>query len=308
MFRDDPLAQRLLALIRAAQAARPRAGTGPSAIRDPADILHEMRLRKEPGELDHMRRAIAIACEAHREAMRATEPGMAEFEVEALVDFTFRRRGAVGPAYPSIVASGPNATILHYVDNDRVLGDDELLLIDAGAEHAGYCADVTRTFPVGRRYSDAQRALYEAVLAAQRAAIDAIRPGATLEAAHQAAVRVLADALVAEHLLEGSADDIVEKGLYKRFYMHRTSHWLGRDVHDAGNYAVAGAPRRLEPGMVVTVEPGLYVPADAEDVPAAVRGIGIRIEDDVLVTEGGNEVLSAAAPKQVAEIESLRDG
>jgi Xaa-Pro aminopeptidase len=306
VLRDDPLAQRLLALIRGAQAGRPRTGTGPSAIRDPAEVLHEMRLRKDPAELERMRRAITIACEAHREAMRAAQPGMAEFEVEALVDFTFRRRGATGPAYPSIVASGSNATILHYVDNDRVLVDDELLLIDAGAEHGGYCADVTRTFPVGRRYTGPQRALYDAVLAAQQSAIDTVRPGATLEGAHQAAVRVLVDALVAEGLLEGSRDEILEKGLYRRFYMHRTSHWLGRDVHDVGNYAVAGAPRPLEPGMVLTVEPGLYVPTDADDVPAGFRGVGIRIEDDVLVTETGNEVLSAAAPKQVAEIESLR--
>ena len=306
MMRDDPLAQRLLAIIRSAQAGRPRSGTGPSAIRDPAEILHEMRLRKEPGELDRMRRAIAIACEAHREAMRAAQPGVTEYELEALVDYTFRRRGATGPAYPSIIASGPNATILHYVDNDRVLGDNELLLIDAGAEHAGYCADVTRTFPTGRRYTPGQRTLYDAVLAAQLAAIDTVRPGATLEDAHRAALRVLVDALLAEHLLEGSPDEIVEKGLYRRFYMHRTSHWLGRDVHDVGNYAVGGAPRPLEPGMVLTVEPGLYVPPDADDVPVALRGIGIRIEDDVLVTETGHEVLSAAAPKQVAEIEALR--
>src|SRR4029453_11727564 len=178
------------------------------------------RLAKEPAEIERMRRAIAIACEAHREAMRTAQPGMAEFEVEALVDFTFRRRGATGPAYPSIVASGPNATILHYVDNDRVLVDDELLLIDAGAEHSGSCADVTRTFPVGRRYTGPQRALYEAVLAAQQSAIDTVRPGATLEGAHHSAVRVLVDALLAERLLDGSRDEIVEKGLYRRFYMH----------------------------------------------------------------------------------------
>jgi Xaa-Pro aminopeptidase len=159
---------------------------------------------------------------------------------------------------------------------------------------------------VGRRYSGPQRTLYDAVLAAQQAAIDTIRPGATLEGAHQAAVRVLVGALLAEHLLEGSADEIVEKGLYRRFYMHRTSHWLGHDVHDVGNYAVAGAPRPLEPGMVLTVEPGLYVPADADDLPAGVRGVGIRIEDDVLVTPSGHEVLSAAAPKQVSDIETLR--
>ena len=306
VLRDDPLTARLLALIRRAQEARPRTGTGPTAIREFGDILHEMRLRKEPAELDAMRAAIAIACEAHREAMRSARPGMYEYEIEALVDFTFRRRGASGPAYPSIVATGRNATVLHYTDNDRPLGPDELLLIDAGAERAGYCADVTRTFPTGARYAPAQRDLYEAVLAAQLAAIAAVRPGTTLEAVHTVALRVLVEALIAHGILAGPVDEAIEKGTYRRFYMHRTSHWLGRDVHDVGRYAEGGAPRPLEPGMVLTVEPGLYVPADAEDVPAPFRGVGIRIEDDVLVTPDGREVLSAAAPKQVDEVEALR--
>jgi Xaa-Pro aminopeptidase len=306
VLREDPLAGRLLALIRRAQEARPRTGTGPTAIREPGDILHEMRLRKEPVELDAMRDAIAIACEAHREAMRSARPGMYEYEIEALVDFTFRRRGASGPAYPSIVATGRNATVLHYTDNDRRLGPNELLLIDAGAERAGYCADVTRTFPTGARYAPAQRDLYEAVLAAQLAAIAAVRPGTTLEAVHTVALRVLVEALIAHGILAGPVDEAIEKGTYRRFYMHRTSHWLGRDVHDVGRYAEGGAPRPLEPGMVLTVEPGLYIPADVEDVPAPFRGIGIRIEDDVLVTADGREVLSAAAPKQVDEVEALR--
>jgi len=306
VLRDDPLEARLLALIRRAQEMRPRTGTGPTAIREPGDVLHEMRLTKEPAELDRMREAIAIACEAHREAMRSARPGMFEFEIEALIDFTFRRRGASGPAYPSIVASGRNATVLHYVDNDRALGADELLLIDAGAERAGYCADVTRTFPTGRRYAAAQRDLYDAVLAALLAALAAVRPSTTLEAVHTTALRVLVEALIALGVLAGSVDEAIEKETYKRFYMHRTSHWLGRDVHDVGSYARDGAPRPLAPGMVLTVEPGLYVPADADDLPAAFRGIGIRIEDDVLVTDAGHEVLSAAAPKQVTEIEALR--
>jgi Xaa-Pro aminopeptidase len=310
LSRDDALATRLLAAIRRAQEARPRAGTGPTAIREPGELLHEMRLRKEASELARMREAIAIACEAHREAMRTARPGMQEYEIEALIDFTFRRRGATGPAYPSIVASGPNATVLHYTDNDRALRADELLLLDAGAERAGYCADVTRTFPTGRRYGPAQRDLYDAVLASQLAAIGVARPGTSLEDVHSAALRVLVEALLALGLIKstdaGSVDEAIEKGVYKRFYMHRTSHWLGRDVHDVGPYAVDGKPRPLEPGMVFTIEPGLYVAPDTEDVPAAFRGIGIRIEDDVLVTDGGVEVLSAAAPKQVAEIESLR--
>jgi len=306
VLRDDALVQRLMALIRRAQEMRPRTGTGPTTIREPGDVLHEMRLRKEPAELAHMREAIAIACEAHREAMRTARPGMFEYEIEALIDFTFRRRGATGPAYPSIVASGANATVLHYTENDRPLGERELLLIDAGAERGGYCADVTRTMPTGRRYESAQRDLYDAVLAAQLAAIAAVRPGATLEAVHKTALRVLAEALIAHGVLAGSVDEVIEKETYRRFYMHRTSHWLGRDVHDVGRYAEDGTPRALEPGMVLTVEPGLYIPADAEDVPAPYRGVGIRIEDDVLVTDAGHEVLSAAAPKQVAEVEALR--
>ncbi len=306
LAREDPLAARLLAAVRRAQAERPRTGTGPTVVREAGDVLHEMRLRKEPAEVERLRAAITIACEAHREAMRTARPGMPEYEIEALVDYTFRRRGATGPAYPSIVASGANATVLHYTDNCRALGADELLLLDAGAERAGYCADVTRTFPTGRRYAPAARDVYQAVLAAQLAAIGAVRPGTTLDALHQTAVRVLAEALIHLGLLQGSVDEAVEKELYKRFYMHRTSHWLGRDVHDVGRYKLDGQPRPLEPRMVFTVEPGIYIPADAEDVPPAFRGIGVRIEDDVLVTDTGHEVLSAAAPKQVEEVEALR--
>ena len=304
--REDALTRRLWTLVRWAHAQRPRTGTGPSVLRDSCDVLHELRLTKEPAEIARLRDTIAIAAEAHREAMRTVRPGMHEYEIEAMIDAIFRRRGATGPAYPSIVASGANATILHYTANDRPVAPDELLLIDAGSERAGYCADVTRTFPTGRRYSPPQRDLYDAVLASQLAAIAAARPGATLEAIHSTAVRVLAEALIALELLSGSVDEAVEKETYKRFYMHRTSHWLGRDVHDVGQYRIGDTPRALEPGMVFTVEPGLYVPVDADDVPAPFRGIGIRIEDDVLVTASGVEVLSAAVPKQVEEIETLR--
>jgi Xaa-Pro aminopeptidase len=306
LARQDALATRLLAAVRRAQAERPRTGSGPSAIVDAGEILHEQRLRKTPDELARMREAIAIACEAHREAMRTAKPGMYEYEIEALIDFTFRRRGATGPAYPSIVAGGANGTVLHYTANDRPLDGSQLLLIDAGAERAGYCADVTRTWPIGKTFSPAQRDCYQAVLAAQLAAIAASKPGATLEAIHGTAVRVLAEALVHVGLLSGSVDEIVEKETYKRFYMHRTSHWLGRDVHDVGRYRIGDAPRPLEPGMIFTIEPGLYVPAEAADLPEDFRGIGIRIEDDVHVTPTGVEVLSAAAPKQIEELESLR--
>jgi Xaa-Pro aminopeptidase len=304
--REDALAERLLALVRRVQAERPRSGRGPTAVLDAADIIHERRIKKAPDEIARMRAAIDIACEAHREAMRTAKPGMYEYEVEALVDFTFRRHGASGPAYPSIVAAGANGTVLHYTANDCPLGERDLLLIDAGAERAGYCADVTRTWPVARTFAPAQRDCYQAVLAAQLAGIAAARPGTTLEAIHTIAVRVLAEALGTIGLLEGGVDEIVEKETYRRFYMHRTSHWLGRDVHDVGRYKVGETPRMLEPGMVFTVEPGLYVPADADDVPEEFRGIGIRIEDDVHVTETGVEVLSAAAPKQIEELERLR--
>jgi Xaa-Pro aminopeptidase len=305
LAREDPLAARLLAAVRRAQAERPRSGRGPVAIHDAGGVLHELRLVKAPDEIATMRQAIAIACEAHRDAMRAARPGMREFEIEALVDYTFRRRGAAGPAYPSIVAGGANATILHYTDNAAPLDAATLLLLDAGAEFAGYCADVTRTFPVGPRFTGAQRDCYEAVLAAQQAAIDAARPGTTLEALHAIAVRVLTERLIGLGLLAGPVDDAIAQETFKRFYMHRTSHWLGRDVHDVGRYRVDDAPRALVPGMVFTVEPGLYV-APADDVPAAFHGVGIRIEDDVLVTETGCEVLSAAAPKSITDVEALR--
>ncbi len=310
LMREDAVTGRLLAIVRRVQASRPRAGSGPMAtIHDPGALLHEMRLHKGPDELARMRAAIAIACEAHRDAMARARPGMMEFEVEALIDHTFRRRGATGPAYPSIVAGGINATVLHYTTNDCPLGADQLLLIDAGAELAGYCADVTRTFPIGRRFTPAQRDLYDAVLAAQLAAIGAVKPGVTLEDLHTIVLRVLCEALLAVGLLTaGSVDEAIEKEAYKRVYMHRTSHWLGRDVHDVGAYQQGGQPRPLAPDMVFTIEPGLYVPADADDLPDAFRGIGIRIEDDVLVTSSGAEILSAAAPKQVAEIEALREG
>jgi Xaa-Pro aminopeptidase len=306
LARDDEMARRLWAAVRRAHAQRPRTGSGPAVVHDAGEVLHELRLRKQPAEVARLRETIAIAAEAHQTAMRTVRPGMHEYEIEALIDGIFRRRGASAPAYPSIVASGASATILHYTANDRPIGEGELLLIDAGSERAGYCADITRTFPTGRRFTPPQRDLYDAVLAAQLAAIGAARPGATLEELHTTAVRVLAEALIGLGLLAGPIDEIVKEEKHKRFFMHRTSHWLGRDVHDVGLYRLGDAPRPLEPGMVFTVEPGLYLPADAEDVPQAFRGIGIRIEDDVLVTADGVEVLSSAVPKQPAEIETLR--
>jgi Xaa-Pro aminopeptidase len=305
--RDEAFNQRVMGWMRGAQQARPRTGAGPTAILDAREALHEMRLHKEPEEIECLRQAIAITADAHVSAMRSARAGMREYEVEALVEYTFRRGGGAGPAYPSIVAAGSNATILHYTTNDCVMGAGDLLLLDAGAEFDGYCADVTRTFPIGPRFEARQRALYEIVLDAQLAAIDMIRPGVKFDEVHQRAVEVLCQGLLELKLLSGELAEIREKELYKPFYMHRTSHWLGLDVHDVGAYKKGADSRVLEPGMVLTVEPGIYVGDMVDDVAADWRGLGVRIEDDVLVTTDGHEVLSAAVPKAVDVLESLRE-
>jgi Xaa-Pro aminopeptidase len=288
---------------------RSRAGVVPaSAIVDPRAILHELRLRKEPAELEIMRRAAAISAEGHRAAARLARGGVYEYELEAALDHAFRRRGAAGPAYGTIVGGGANATILHYVSNDRPLRDGDLVLVDAGCELEGYASDVTRTYPVGGAYGGARGALYDVVLAAQLAALDVAVPGATLPRVHEAAVHRLVEGLVELGLLSGDVEELVAREAYKTYYMHQTSHWLGLDVHDAGAYQVGGEPRRLEPGMVFTVEPGLYVPADDPSADEKFRGIGVRIEDDVVATETGHEVLTAAIPKRRADVEAwIRD-
>jgi Xaa-Pro aminopeptidase len=289
--------------------AQARAGvTAPHQLHDLHAALDEMRLVKDPHELALMRRAADISAGAHRRAMLAARPGVNEYEVEAELLYEFRRRGAQFPAYWPIVAGGANACVLHYVQNDAPLAEGALLLVDAGCELEGYAADITRTFPVSGRFSGAQRAVYEIVLAAQHAAMGKVRAGGAWNEPHDAAVRVLAQGMLDLKLLEGSLDAVLEKETYKRFYMHRTGHWLGMDVHDAGEYKRAGTWRALAPGMTLTVEPGLYLGA-AHDVPEPLRGIGVRIEDDVVVTAGECEVLTAQAPKAVAEIEALmRDG
>jgi Xaa-Pro aminopeptidase len=288
------------------RAGRQRSGTGPGGLLDAHEPVHEMRLFKDAAELAAMRCAAAISAEAHLAAMRAVRPGGWEYEIEALLEYTFRRHGAAGPAYPSIVAAGPNATILHYTSNDRQFGPDELVLVDAGAEYDYYCADVTRTFPTGARFAGRQRELYALVLAAQEAGIAAVAPGARIDEPHRQAVRVLAEGLVSLGILHGAANEIVERELYKPVYMHRTSHWLGMDVHDVGLYKRQDGPRVLEPGMVLTIEPGLYIADFLDDIASEWHGIGVRIEDDVLVTADGHEVLTAAVPKAMDEIEALR--
>ncbi|HEV2008875.1 MAG TPA: aminopeptidase P N-terminal domain-containing protein [Burkholderiales bacterium] len=305
---NDPLwDERVLGWLQTVRAQARSGVSAPAAINDVHALLDEMRLVKDPHELATMRRAAQISTAAHQRAMRTTRPGRAEYEIEAELLHEFRRCGAQAPAYTSIVAGGANACVLHYVRNDARLKAGDLLLIDAGCEFDGYASDITRTFPVNGKFSAVQRDVYQMVLAAQAAAIATVRAGTPWNAPHDAAVRVLAQGLVDFGLCHGSVDTVIESEDYKRFYMHRTGHWLGLDVHDAGEYKRDGRWRELKPGMVLTVEPGCYIrPGDG--VPERFANIGIRIEDDVLVTAAGNEVLTQAAPKTVAEIETLMRG
>ena len=297
----DARAMRWLNAVR----AKARSGVAaPQQLHDVRAPLDDMRLVKDAQELAVMRKAASISAGAHRRAMQATRPGRNEYEIEAELLYEFRRNGAQFPAYWPIVAGGANSCVLHYVSNDAPLADGGLLLIDAGCELDGYAADITRTFPINGRYSGAQREVYELVLAAQRAAMDKVRAGNAWNEPHDAAVRVLAQGMLDLKLLPGSLDTVLEMEAYKRFYMHRTGHWLGMDVHDAGDYKRAGQWRALAPGMTLTVEPGLYIRA-ADDVPESLRDIGVRIEDDVLVTQAGCEVLTAEAPKSIADVEAL---
>jgi Xaa-Pro aminopeptidase len=296
--------QRILKLRNAVQ-QKVRSGIrAPDEIRDVRALLNEMRLFKDEHELDIMRRAAAVSTGAHKRAMRYTRPDRFEYQVEAELLHEFCSHGARHPAYTSIVAGGANACVLHYVGNNAVLKDGDLLLIDAGCELDGYASDITRTFPVNGKFSAAQKDVYEIVLAAQTAAIAAATPKQTWDAPHDAALRVLTQGFIDLKLCHGSVDEVLENETYKKFYMHRTGHWLGMDVHDVGDYKIGDAWRALQPGMVLTVEPGCYI-RPADDVPMALWNIGIRIEDDVLITANGNEVLTDAAPKTVAAIEEL---
>ncbi len=288
--------------------AKGRSGvTAPSEIHDVRSILDEMRLVKDASEIETMKTAARISARAHVRAMRATKPGLREYEVEAELLHEFRRSGAQSPAYTSIVAGGSNACVLHYVDNNSLLNDGDLLLIDAGCELNGYASDITRTFPVNGKYSGPQRDIYELVLAAQAAAIKQVKPGNEWEDPHRAAVEILAQGFIDLGLCQGTRDAVIESGDYKKFYMHRTGHWLGMDVHDVGDYKRDGAWRKLEPGMALTVEPGCYIRA-ADDVPERFWGIGVRIEDDAVVTQQGNDIITREVPKTIAEIETLMAG
>jgi len=271
-------------------------------------LLHDMRLIKSAQEIAMMRKAATISAAAHKRAMQACKPGMKEYQIEAELLHTFMQNGARSSAYASIVGGGANGCILHYTDNAAVLNDGDLLLIDAGAEYEYYAADISRTFPVNGSYNKEQRALYEIALAAQAAAIEQIRPGKHWNQAHEAAVEVISEGLIHLGLLKGTTRKVIKNESYKKFYMHRTGHWLGMDVHDVGDYKVSGEWRVLEPGMTLTVEPGIYIPAGQKGVAKKWGNIGIRIEDDVLVTKNGCEVLTKDAPKAPDDIEAIMTG
>jgi Xaa-Pro aminopeptidase len=303
---EDIAAQSLVA----GRRSRPRTGRGPFRLIDPGPLLGAQRVIKDAAEQDALREAARITVESFIEAAPAIRPGGGEWEVEAAIDGGFRRRGASGPAFPTIAASGPNATVLHHISNDRAIEAGDLVLVDAGARNAMYCADITRTFPAGRRFEGERRAVYEIVLAAHDAAIAASRPGCTIRDVHDAAARVLVQGMRDLGLVEGPEADLPgEESDAWKYYPHRTSHWLGLDVHDAGAYVDAvGRPRTLEPGMVFTVEPGLYIASKADAAPDRLRGIGVRIEDDVLITPDGNEILTAGVPVAPDEVAALGNG
>ncbi len=306
--RDPAFDERILSCLGRLR-GRARSGlSAPEAVVALDGLLHERRLIKDRSEIAALRRAMQVSVEAHHRLMRRCRPGLREYVLEAELLHAFMEGGCRSPAYPSIVAAGRNACILHYTDNDAELADGDLLLVDAGAEYAGYAADITRTIPVNGRFSPAQRAIYELVLAAQLAAIREVRPGRRWDAPHRAAVRVITKGLVGLGLLDGDPAELVRSEAYKGYFMHKTGHWLGLDVHDVGAYKVDGRWRVFEPGMVLTVEPGIYIADDREDVDARWRGIGVRIEDDVLVTPDGHEVLTAGAVKEVEAIETLMAG
>lgn len=288
-----------------ARARGARRGTGPRGMVDPGEILDDLRLVKDRFEVERLRAAAALSVEAQRAAAAAIRPGAGEWEVQAALEAVLRRGSGSGPGYETIVGSGPNACVLHYVANRRVIGEGDAVLVDAGAEVGLYQGDITRTYPSGEAFSLHQRALYDVVEAARASAVAAVAPGATVDAVHRAAVRAIVEGLLELGILDGSAEDLAEQEAYRPYFPHQTSHWLGLDVHDVGDYARGGASRELEPGMVLTVEPGLYVPPGEEGPAAPWAGIGVRIEDDVLVTARGHEVLTSALPTRATDVEAL---
>jgi len=302
---DPDRDQLLMGAIKAARRKARRNGMDvPDAFIDPSRVLHELRLFKSEDEMAIMQRAADLTVEGHLAAMAATRPGVYEYELESIIGHTFRLGGGTGPGYTTIVGGGSNATILHYIENSAPLKDGDLVCVDAGCEYGLYTGDVTRTWPVNGQFTEPQRELYQLVLDAQEASIAVAVEGGSMRGVHQASVRVLTEGMVALGLLKGDVDILIADESYKRYYMHGTGHWLGLDVHDVGAYYKDGESRPLEPGMVLTIEPGIYVPEDDENAPDQYRGIGIRIEDDILIVAGGNRVLTSAAPKTISDVET----
>ena len=305
---DKALDQQILGYLSGQRVRRLKTAYPPHTIVDPTPVIGDMRLHKDAKEVAMMQKAADIACEAHVLAMKAVKPGMNESQVEALMESHMRDRGASGVAYNSIIGGGDNATILHYVENNMPLKDGDLILIDAGAEFEGYASDITRTFPVNGTYSKAQREVYDVVLDVQLQCIEYTKTGNTVKDRQNLSIELLTEGMKQLGLLKGKTKDLIKKKEYLKYYMHGVGHYLGLDVHDAGRYFIdqtAKHSKPFAPGMVLTVEPGLYIPPDDKSAPAKYRGIGIRIEDDVLVTETGNLNLTAGVTKDPDEIESL---
>ena len=305
MGHDDVFDQRVMGWVNQIRKLVRTGAAPPADFTDLAFLLHEQRLIKSAAEVRVMRKAGEISAAAHVRAMQECQPGRYEYHLEAAIQHTFAEHGARFPAYNSIVGSGANACVLHYTENASKMRAGDLVLIDAGCEYQGYAADITRTFPVSGQFSTEQRAIYDVVLEAQRAAIAKVRPGNTWNQPHDATVRVITRGLIKLGLLRGKERELIKAEAYRDFYMHRAGHWLGLDVHDVGEYRVDGRWRQLEPGMVLTIEPGIYIAADNTKVPKRWRGIGVRIEDDVVVTEQGCDVLTGDVPKRADEIEAL---
>ncbi len=310
MGRDRAFNDKVLRFWQRQLAVYPRKGYGPIALEDPITLLHPMRQIKSEAELELMRTAAQIAVDAHNHARQFAKPGLYEYQVQAEMEHLFRMRGAMGPAYPSIVASGANACVLHYTENTRQMQDHDLLLIDAGCAYEYYNSDITRTFPISGKFTPEQKALYEIVLEAQLQSIAQVQPGNPYQQTHDVAVRVIVEGLMELGLLQGNIEEIIKEEKYKPFYMHRTGHWLGLDVHDVGVYQHGETPHNLEPGQVLTIEPGIYIspyikPVEGQpEVDPKWHGLGIRIEDDVLVTATGCEILTEGVPKAIADLEN----
>ena len=302
---DEAFNRKIIELLKRYRNHRLREGTGPTILIDPTEILAEMRLVKDEAELEQICKAVDISVEAHMAAMRAVRPGMYEYELESLIDSIYRKNGGTGPAFLTIVAKGANATTLHYTANDCQIQDGDLVLIDAGCEYQYYCGDITRTFPANGKFTEAQRAVYQSVLDVQCEIIESIRPGVSIGEPAQKAVEMLTEAMVKLGLLVGEKEKLIEDKEHRKFYMHSVGHMLGVEVHDVTKTREGEEHKTFQPGMVMTVEPGLYIDPDSENVPSEYLGIGVRIEDNILVTESGCEVLTAAVPKTIDEIEKL---